>query len=155
MNSIGSARKARDIMYLSLIPERKSIAMVRKARLIAAPKSGCMSITAWNRAITARGFINDAKLSVLKAGDERYRARKITMESFTNSEGWNVEGQRRIHLLAPFTWTPMPGRKTSSKRTNEKSRRGIAIFLRKEGLSVQAKNMKHSPMRMVNRCLLK
>jgi hypothetical protein len=129
--------------------------MVRKARLIAAPKSGCMSMIAWNAIIIATGFINDAKLSVLKACDERYRARNMTMESFTNSDGWNVEGQNRIHLLAPFTWTPMPGRKTSSKSTKETNRRGIAIFLRKEGLSVQAKNMKQSPMRMVNRCLLK
>src|SRR4030043_480630 len=125
-----------DARYLSLVPERKSIANVRNARLIAAPKSGCLRIAAWNTTMMPTGFIKDVILAVLYSGLDMYLARNMTIEIFTSSDGWKVEGQSLIHLLAPPAETPILGRKTSISSTKEKISRGIAIFFIVEGFSL-------------------
>ena len=48
-------------------------------------------------------------------------ARKMTTPIFAISAGWNDSGPKSTARYAPFTWSPMPGRRGASRRAIEPS----------------------------------
>jgi hypothetical protein len=128
---------------------------VISTNVIVDPKSGCRRKRTWNAAITTRGFMKHMRLSGLKRADDKYRARKMIMANFANSDGWKEEGQNLIHLRAPLIFIPIPGTNTRAINTTDSAIRTYESECSLFRLNLYERNINTAPTERENMCLFR